>query len=177
VKTDGLRGQIRCALSKGRLPVFHFSASLLINRPLAEVWRALIDFPAIPTWEQGVLEVRQTSPGRPGVGTTLVARRVYGGRETLVECRITEWEELRGATMALHGGPLRHASVRYAVEPAGATAGDEQAIVTYTAEGELRPALIFLTPFMPAMGRAGARRNLSNLKRRLETPDQGASRS
>jgi hypothetical protein len=97
---------------------------------------------------------------------------VYAGRDTLVECRITDWEELRGATMAR---PLHNASVRYAVEPAGADTGAEQTVVTSSAEGERTSALILLRPLMPAMGRAGARRKLSNLKRRLETPDKRTS--
>jgi carbon monoxide dehydrogenase subunit G len=145
--------------------VFRFSSSIRVNRPIADVWRVLVDFPQVPAWEQGVREVRQTSPGTPGVGTTLVARRVYLGRQTLVACRITDWEELRGATMALRGGPLRSASVRYAVEPAGS----EQTVVTYAAEGELIPALQVLTPLMPAMGRAGVKTNLAQLKRLLES--------
>ena len=153
--------------------MFRFSSSILVNRAPADVWSVLIDFPHVPSWEQGVIEVRQTSPGAPSVGTTLVARRVYVGRETLVACRITDWEELRGATMSLRGGPLRHASVRYAVEPAGS----EWTVVTYTAEGELHPALQFLTPLMPAMGRAGAKKNLANLPRLLEATGQDVART
>ena len=34
-----------------------------IDRPSADVWAILIDFPNVPTWENDVLEVRQTSPG------------------------------------------------------------------------------------------------------------------
>ncbi|HEX8036588.1 MAG TPA: SRPBCC family protein [Ktedonobacterales bacterium] len=124
--------------------MFRFSSNILISRAPADVWRVLIDFPHIPAWEQGVIEVRQVSPGAPGVGTTLVTRRVYVGCETLIECRITDWEELRGAAMSLHGSPLRHAFVRYAVEPAFSE--QAQTIVTYTAEGELQAALKFLTP-------------------------------
>jgi hypothetical protein len=144
--------------------MFRFSRSIQVNWPLADVWRLLIDFPRVPAWEQGVLEVRQTSPGEPGVGTMLVARRVYLGRQTLVECQITDWAELQGVTMALRGGPLRSASVRYAV----AATCSEQTVVTYEAEGELIPALQFLTPLMPAVGRAGAKKNLAHLKRLLE---------
>lgn len=155
--------------------MFHFSSSILINRPPADVWRVLIDFPHISAWEQGVIEVRQVSPGAPGAGTTLLARRVYFGRETLLECRITDWEELRGATMSLRGGPLRYASVRYAVEPAGSEKA--QTVATYVAEGELHPALRFLTPLMPAVGRAGAKQNLTNLKRLLEAPSQNILQS
>jgi carbon monoxide dehydrogenase subunit G len=153
--------------------MFRFTSNILVNRSLEDVWSVLIDFPNVPSWEEGVIAVRQVSSGAPGVGTTLVVRRVYVGRETRVECRITDWEELRGATMSLHGGPLQHASVRYAVEPAGS----DQTVVTYTAEGELHPALKILTPLMPALGRAGANKNLANLKRLLEAPGQDASPS
>jgi hypothetical protein len=108
--------------------VFRFSSSILVNCPLTDVGSVLIDFPRVPSWERGVVEVRQVSPGAPGVGTTLVARRGYAGRETMVACRITDWEELRGATMALRSGPLLHAAVRYAFEPVSS----EQTLVTYT---------------------------------------------
>lgn len=153
-------------------PGFHFSSNILINRPLTEVWRILIDFPHMPSWEQGVVEVRQVPPGAPGLETRFVVRRIYLGRETLIEGRISAWENLRGATMALRGGPLHHASVRYAVEPARS----EQTVVTYTAEAELRPALKVLTPLMPALGRAGAKQNLATLKRLLEAREEDASR-
>jgi carbon monoxide dehydrogenase subunit G len=155
---------------------FRFSSSIRVNRPIADVWRVLIDFPRVPSWEQGVREVRQTSPGAPGVGATLEARRIYFGRETLIECRISDWDELRGVTMALRGGPLRSASVRYAAE----SVGSEQTEVTYTAEGELVPALELLTPLIPAIGRSGAKTNLANLKRLLEGMQgsgQGAERT
>lgn len=150
--------------------MFRFSQSILVDRAPADVWPFLIDFPKVPTWEGGVLEVRQVSAGGPGVGTELIARRVYAGRETLVECQITDWQEGRAATMSIHGGPLRQASVEYAVEPAG----DGQAIVTYTAEGELRSGLKFLTLLVPAMGHGQAKTNLMNLKRLVEAAERTA---
>jgi len=111
-----------------------------------------------------VLEVRQTSPGTAGLGSTFVARRRYGPRVSLVDCRITDWQDGRSATMAIQGGPLRTGLVTYAVEPDGAG----RCIVTYHAEGELRGAIRLLAPLMPAIGRAQSKRNLERLKRRLE---------
>jgi len=144
---------------------FQVRSSILIHRPLEQVWEVLIDFPRVASWERGILEVRQTSPGPAGLGTTLVVRRVYFGRATQVACQITAWDERQGVSMDLRGGPLRHAAVRYAVEPVGRT----QTQVTYSGTGELRPALQFLTPLMPALGRSDERKNLANLKRLLET--------
>jgi carbon monoxide dehydrogenase subunit G len=152
------------------MPRFRLTSRMQVDRPLTDVWTFLTDFPRVASWERGVLEVRQTSPGPAGVGTTLAVRRVYFGRETRVECRITHWEELKGVTMELRGGPLRRASVRYAIEPIGS----QQTEVIYTGEGELRRALQILTPFMPMLGRADERKNLAKLKQLLETPNLGA---
>jgi carbon monoxide dehydrogenase subunit G len=135
-----------------------------IDRPAVEAWARLIDFPNVPAWESGVLEVRQTSPGVAGVGTTLVARRVYGGRETLVDCRIVDWQDGRSVTMEIAGGPTRRTFASYAVEPMG----DHACQVTYSVEGEMRPILVWLTPLIPAMGRKLVRTNLVSLKRLIE---------
>ena len=116
-----------------------------------------------------MLEVRQTSPGRPGLGSTFVARRVYGGRESTVECRIVDWQDGRSATMEVLGGPMRRALVCYAAEPAG----DRSTRVTYTAEGELPRLMGWLKPVILLMGRRLIRSNLAKLGRLL---DEAAAR-
>jgi len=146
--------------------MFRFQGSLSMDASVASVWQRLIDFPAIPTWEDGVLEVRQTSPGPAGVGTALVARRVYAGRESSVDCLITAWDDGHAATMSIRGGPIREAFVRYAVVPGG----DGRAVVTYSAEGEFRGAWRLLTPLAGVMGRNQVRSNLARLKRQAEAP-------
>jgi hypothetical protein len=133
--------------------------SVDIDRPSADVWAILIDFPNVPAWEKDVLEVRQTSPGIPALGTTFVARRLFGGRESLIDCRITSWEEDRSVTMELRGGVVRRAVVSYAVEPTGV----DSCQVSYSIEGQMRPWLAWTTPFIPAIGRRLVRGNLTNL--------------
>jgi carbon monoxide dehydrogenase subunit G len=144
--------------------MFHLTETVRIERPAAEAWAVLIDFPNVPAWEDGVLEVRQTSPGRPGLGTTLMARRVYGGRETVVDCRIVDWQDDRSVTMEIAGGPTRRTFASYAVEPIG----DQACQVSYSVNGEMRPLLVWLTPLIPAMGRRLVRKNLASLKRLVE---------
>ncbi len=143
---------------------FDVTETVPIHHSAAEVWAILIDFPNVPNWESGVLEVRQTSPGRPTVGTTFVARRIFGGRESLVDCRILDWQEDRSVTMEIIGGPIRRASVRYTLEPM--TDGTCQ--VTHSTVGQLRPWLAWLTPLMPAAGRRLIRSNLATLERQLD---------
>jgi hypothetical protein len=144
--------------------MFQLTESVPIGRPTVEVWAVLTDFPMVPAWERGVLEVRQTSAGPPGVGTTLAARRVYAGRETVVECRIVDWQDGRSVTMEIAGRPTRRTFACYAVEPMG----DKACRVTYSVEGEMRSPLRWLTPLIAAAGRRLVRTNLGALKRLVE---------
>ena len=61
--------------------MFHLTEAIRIERPAAEAWAMLIDFPSIPRRELGVLEVRQTSPGEPAVGTSCRAARLRRPRD------------------------------------------------------------------------------------------------
>ena len=117
--------------------MYRFTEFVLIDHAAADVWAMLIDFPNVPAWEAGVREVRQTSAGQPTLGTTFVARRVFGGHETLIDCRIVAWESDRLVTMELKGGLVRHALVTYVVEPMG----EGSCRVTYSTEGVMRPFL------------------------------------
>jgi carbon monoxide dehydrogenase subunit G len=144
--------------------MFELSQSLEIDRPAAQVWPYLIAFEQVPLWEHGVVEVRQVTPGPPDIGTEVLARRIYGGRESRLTGRIVAFEEGRTATMALRGGPLGEVYVEYAVEPIG----DRRSVVTYRARGNLIRPLRFLHPILPALGRAESRKNLAKLKRRIE---------
>ena len=144
--------------------MYRFTETVRIDRPAQAVWALLIDFPNVPSWEDGVLEVRQTSPGEPAVGTTFVARRTFGGRETLIDCRITAWEAEHLVTMELIGGVVRRASVTYAVERTGDGACD----VTYSTQGQMRTLLAWATPFIPVIGRRLIRGNLARLAEQLD---------
>ena len=144
--------------------MFKLDEARSIDRPAGEVWDVLVDFPNVPLWEDGVLEVRQTSDGRPALGTTFVARRVFGGRESMVDCRIIEWADGRVATMEIIGGPVRRAAARYLVEPTSESA----CRVEYSINGELQSRLGWLTPLVPLMGRRLVRSNLARLERLVE---------
>jgi carbon monoxide dehydrogenase subunit G len=144
--------------------MFEIEEAISIGCPAAAAWVMLIDFPSVPAWEDGVLEVRQTSPGLPSVGTTFVARRAYGPWKTNVDCRITDWQDGRSVTMEIVGGPTARATACYAVEPVG----DDACRVTYAGSGQMRPLLVWLSPIIPSAGRRLVRSNLVRLKDRLE---------
>ena len=72
--------------------------SIVINRPVEEVFAFYTDLSNSTQWETGVLEVRQTNEGPSGVGTTWKGVRQNLGRrfEQIVE--VTEWEPNRKAS-------------------------------------------------------------------------------
>jgi uncharacterized protein YndB with AHSA1/START domain len=144
--------------------MFSFSQSLQIDHPAVLVWTYLVAFEQVPLWERGMVEVRQVTTGTPTVGTEIFAQRIYAGRETELAGRIVAFEDGHSATMSLRGGPLDESFVEYAVEPVD----DRRSVVTYRGQGNLIGPLRFLHPILPAIGRAEARKNLANLKRRID---------
>ena len=135
-----------------------------MDHPASVVWPYLLAFEQVPLWEHGVLEVRQLTPGAPGIGTEILARRIYAGREAQLTGRIVAFVDERSATMSLQGGPLDRVLVEYAVEPID----DGRSVVTYRAQGQLIRPLRFLQPILPAIGRAEARKNLVSLQRLID---------
>jgi uncharacterized protein YndB with AHSA1/START domain len=45
-------------------------ASVMIDRPVEEVWEFIMDLSKVPTWDTSISEVRETSTGPIGVGST-----------------------------------------------------------------------------------------------------------
>lgn len=144
--------------------MFRFSQSLEFDHAADRVWPYLIAFERVPLWERGVLEVRQATPGAAGLGTEIVARREYGGRESTVVGRIVRWEAGRSAAMELRGGPLNDVVVEYSVH----AIDHGRSVVAYRAEGRLAGALRLLQPLVAVVGRREARRNLAMLRARID---------
>lgn len=97
----------------------HFEDSVLIDRPIDEVWAWQTDFFNNPRlFGRGLLGIRQTSPGSPGVGSTLQGRLVILGFETRVNLVITEWDppHVLALSGALPFGPI---VARYTFETVG----------------------------------------------------------
>ena len=69
---------------------------MVIDRPAEPVWKFISDNNNAPKWNPGVLELKQTSAGPIGVGTTLLSK--WSTRPFLAESRITEYEPNRKIT-------------------------------------------------------------------------------
>lgn len=55
--------------------------SIVIARPIGEVFTFVADQTNAPRWQDGLLEVRRITDGPPGVGTRHVAVRRFMGRK------------------------------------------------------------------------------------------------
>jgi hypothetical protein len=139
-----------------------FQESVVINRPVDEVVAFASDWFNGPR-DGSVLAFRQTSPGEPGVGTTLEGRMVILGFETRFTTRITEWDVPRAATFVSTGGPFRSIVLRVTMEPRGD--GTE---MVESREMELRGALKLLGPFVVPYWRRRTKTAQKNFKRLIE---------
>jgi len=73
-------------------------ASVMIDRPVEEVWKFISDLSNNgPKWNPGILEVKQTSAGPLGVGTTLQTKW-SSTRMPQAVSRVTEYEPSRKIT-------------------------------------------------------------------------------
>jgi uncharacterized protein YndB with AHSA1/START domain len=73
-------------------------ASVVIDRPVEEVWKFVSDWSTYPKWVPTVLEVKQTSAGPLGVGAT-VQSRYSSTRMPQSASRVTEYEPGRKITL------------------------------------------------------------------------------
>jgi hypothetical protein len=123
----------------------HWVTSALVDRPIDEVWAALLDFFNAPRIgrREGLLAMRQTSHGPLGVGSTYSERRVILGFETRLTARITEWDPPRLVVSSMEGRPFRSFVSRFTLE-----SGPDGTTLVSSIDMELQPALKLLWPII-----------------------------
>jgi hypothetical protein len=95
----------------------HIDESIVINRPIEEVWASLTDFFNAPRMSgAGIIGLRQTSPGPLAVGSTLLGRRVVLGFETRNDFQLTEWDPPHALATTAVGRPFRSMVSRVTLE-------------------------------------------------------------
>jgi uncharacterized protein YndB with AHSA1/START domain len=141
-----------------------FEASVMIDRPVEEVWRFITDLSKLPIWDQEVLEPKQTSAGPLGVGATCEFGAKMGNTTMTILMRVTEFEPNRRCSFEQITGPLK-----------GTTESDSLETIEgktrFTRTGDLKFSGFYklLGPFItPGMRRAVVA-SLGNAKRILES--------
>ena len=139
--------------------------SVVINRPVQEVWDFVTDLTNSPRWTRSGSALRQTSDGPPGVGATIESRRQLFGRFEVKSQSIvvTEYEPNHSVSYEARVPLLRRAAQRLLFEAVA-----EGTRLTRSTEVEPGRALRVLQPVVPRLIRAIHTTELARLKRLIE---------
>jgi len=91
--------------------------TIVIDRPVAEVFAFVSDQRNTPQWQGGLVEVQRLTDGPPGIGTRHVFVRNFLGRRMEGTNEYVAYEPDRLVTFRTTSGPPLEAS--YFFEPAG----------------------------------------------------------
>jgi hypothetical protein len=142
----------------------HLGESIVVNRPINEVWAYLTDFFNAPRMSgSGIIGLRQTSPGPLGIGSTLQGRRVILGFETRNNFRVTEWNPPHTLATSAEGRPFRSLVSRMTLE---ATADGTRLVMS--TEFELQPVMKLLWPLMGGIVRRRMHASYARSKAMIE---------
>lgn len=121
-----------------------FEHSIVIDRPIDEVWAYFIDFFNAPRISgSGIIALRLASAGPLAVGSTLQGRRVVLGFETTNTWQITEWDPPHAFAANTQGRPFRSGLTRLTLESTA-----DGTLLHMLSNFELRPAMKLIWPFM-----------------------------
>lgn len=142
----------------------HHESSVVVNRPIDEVWTFMTDPFNIPRSGGGRLAFRVTPTGPWGLGSTIQQRMVIFGFETRITSTVTEWDPPRTVTHSvMDSGIVRSGVFRATLEAAGAGTKVVRAV-----EVEPRGILKLLSPVLGPFMRRQMDAQTQNLKRLLE---------
>ncbi len=92
-----------------------FENTVIIQRPVEEVFAFLADFQNVPKWNYAIVETTKTSPGPVGVGTTYHQTRSIPTRSD-ERFQVTAFQPARRLEIQGQIGPF-HARIGYLLEP------------------------------------------------------------
>ena len=139
-----------------------FSNSVVIDRPVDQVFAYLVNSEHDAEWEQGVIEVRKTSEGPWGLGTTYVYVSQFMGRRIEEPGKITECQPNQRFSFTSGSGAVK-VDGTFTFEPSnGGTK------VTYAGEAELGGLFKIAQPILAAQVKRQSETNLAALKTVLE---------
>ena len=138
--------------------------SVMIDRPVEEVWKFLDDISNLTKWNPQVLEPRQTSAGPVGVGATAEFGAKMRNSTTTISMRITEYEPNRRFSFEHTSGPLKGTTESDSWENI-----DGKTKFTRTGDLKFRGFYKLVGPFVTPGWRKDVVSSLDNVKHILET--------
>ena len=141
-----------------------FQESVVINRPLEEVFAFVSNVENDPPWSSAT-QFRQTSDGPIGVGTTFRQRDRFLGRHVDLHFEVVGYDMNHSITLKSDSALLSLEGTRI-VEPLA----DNATRLTFVGGGHARGVLKLVEPLLAAIGDRRLRTQLGRFKRRLEVP-------
>ena len=139
----------------------NMEVSVVINRPLGEVFTKLTDLENNERWRSGTIQAEKTSAGDVGVGTTYRMVNSAFGRRMEGEAEVTEFEpNRRFVTKNRSGVPIETERIFEPVE--GGTR------VTFTVKAELAGFFQLAEPLVAGIGKRRLESDVADLKDLLE---------
>jgi len=138
--------------------------SIIINRPVEDVWKFISNVENIPKWNRGTRKGRVTSDGSIGVGAKVQYLRQFLGRQLIVKLRVSEYVPNKVIVLQLSAG-LVTAQTGFTFEPV--QAGTR---LTHPSEIELGGWWKLITPILSPMLERDGREDMANIKRLIEVP-------
>ncbi len=143
--------------------MIHIEESMVINRPIEEVFAYVSDFRTTSQWQSGVVDVRVTPEGPVGVGTQATFVRVFLGRRLEMTVELIEYEPPTKQTFKTISGPMP-TTVSRRFEP---TAGGTK--VSQVIESQAGGVFALAEPLVARSFRRGVEADFGTLKDVLES--------
>lgn len=137
--------------------------SIVIARPIGEVFAFVADQTNAPRWQNGLVEVRRITERPPGVGTKHVVARKFLGRRLELTNEYVHYEPNKKITFVGASGPGRFV-VSYLTD-----ATTDGTRVTCQMQMEQKGLFTLGDPLVAANLRRDFAANLQNLRTLLET--------
>jgi carbon monoxide dehydrogenase subunit G len=144
----------------------HFEGSVIVDRPLEEVFAYLTKIENLAVWQAAVVEARQTSPDPVGVGSTGLVKAKFLGRQLEMSTEISAWNPPESMSGRSTGGPFP-LTIHYALERE-----DGKTRVTVVDEAEPGGFFRLAAPILEQIIGRQFQSDLETLKAVLESPAQ-----
>lgn len=138
---------------------------VVIDRPVEEVWRFMIDIANMPRWEDSRAHWKQTSEGPIDSGSTFQSSIRFLRWEYKADLRIAEFEPNRKFAVEALNGFGKGTKMSYLMEP---VEGQKTRLSRVT-ELELHGPAKLLRPFQAPLVRKTGGMEANNVKRILES--------
>ena len=138
--------------------------SVIVGRPIEEIWNFMTDWTNYPKMNPRIHEARKKSTGPLGEGT-IVEARVRGFVQII---RVVEYEPNRKLTLEHASGPSNGTITTFAME----TNAEGKTRLTCTSDLKLSGFFKLIGPFVAGRARREVVTELSNVKRVLESEAQ-----